>query len=106
MVPLVSNKCHGKKPVPYFLPAVVFSALSTGLSVNSEDSLGEDLDGYGQGEGLTDKLRASKGPATSDSSPSGPSSTRRKAETLFHQSPVFLFQGLTVAPFFYMLIKK
>lgn len=43
---LFSYKCHEKKMIPYFLSIVVvvffFPALTVGLSMNLEDSLGEE----------------------------------------------------------------
>lgn len=38
--------------------------------------------------------------------PRGPPAPGGRRKPFSHQSPVFLFQGLTVAPFFYMLVKK
>lgn len=76
--------------------SVVFPGLSVDLSVNFEDSLGV---GRAKEKALLINSEPQGARRGQTPLPQGPSSTGRWKPFTLH-SPVFLFQGLTVAPLF------
>lgn len=101
-VPLVSNKCHGKKlSLTFFFQ--LFFLLLVDLSMNS-----------GLPGGRFGRVELERRLLLSPSAPLGPCHIKLlslrdplalggRRKPFSHQSPVFLLQGLTVAPLLHIL---
>lgn len=81
----------------------LFFLLSVGLSINSEDPLGRIWMGRAKEKVLLINS-ALRGPTTH--SLRDPPAPEGRWKCFSHWSPVFSFQGLTVAPRFYTLTNK